>query len=151
PARWSLQIALRALVRQADDASPMRACGVGIAHRPRPPVGGRRPPDQAPPARRRSNRRHSTVFRYPTSVMRERRKSMRRAIRASLVAIAGLMAAPAIISAAMAGEDRTRDTGRSAPATNDAKPASAASTAKPDENPPEINLLDAMRKGQVHV
>jgi hypothetical protein len=72
-------------------------------------------------------------------------------MRASFVAIAGLVTAPLILNAALAGDDRTRDADRSVPAKQEAKAPAAASATKPDESPPEISLLDAVRKGQVAV
>ncbi len=73
---------------------------------------------------------------------------MRLFSRASVMILAGCMMAPAALSRALAGEDGAKDVRRTSPSKKDAASASAT---KAEENLPELNLLDAVKKGQIDV
>ncbi len=67
--------------------------------------------------------------------------------RAFSIVIAGCIAAPAMVNRALAGDDLK--SGRPSPARQQASGATA--TKRVDEDPAEVNLLDAMRQGKVSV
>src|SRR5579885_2184456 len=73
---------------------------------------------------------------------------MRMLSRASVMILAGCMMAPAVLSRASAGEDRARKDEHPARA----KPTPAgSSTSQVDEDLTPLNLLDAVKQGQVAV
>src|SRR5262249_12381855 len=73
---------------------------------------------------------------------------MRMLSRASVIILAGCMMAPTVMSRTFAGEDKTRD--RAHPSKREKKPATT-SEPKVDEDLTPLNLLDAMKNGQVAV
>jgi hypothetical protein len=73
---------------------------------------------------------------------------MRMLSRASVMILAGCMMTPAVVSRTFAGDDPARN---GEPSSAVMTTAAGNSASQVDEDLPPLNLLDAMKKGQVAV